>query len=259
MSDNPIIEGRDGGIHRLHFNRPKVLNAIDTATAQALLAALRRLQEDPALRVLILSGEGRSFMAGGDIAQFRDDPAAVPNTLIAPLNESMQIIANLRAPVIASIQGPVAGAGMSMALACDLVVAADTTRFNFAYVNLGTCCDLGASWSLPRTVGLHKALEIALLSDPIDAVEAQRLGLVSRVVAADQLTEETDKLARRLAAGAPIAQGTLKQLMRRSIERDFAGQLEAERQGFATCAATEDFKEAVNAFLEKRPATYTGR
>ncbi|WP_374479167.1 enoyl-CoA hydratase/isomerase family protein [Zoogloea sp.] len=259
MSDSPIIESRDGGIHRLHFNRPKVLNAIDTATAQALLAALRRLQDDPALRVLILSGEGRSFMAGGDIAQFRDDPAAVPNTLIAPLNESMQIIANLRAPVIASIQGPVAGAGMSMALACDLVVAADTTRFNFAYVNLGTCCDLGASWSLPRTVGLHKALEIALLSDPIDAAEAQRLGLVSRVVAADQLTAETDKLARRLAAGAPIAQGTLKQLMRRSIERDFAGQLDAERQGFATCAATEDFKEGVNAFLEKRPATYTGR
>lgn len=259
MSDSPIIESRDGGIHRLHFNRPKVLNAIDTATAQALLAALRRLQDDPALRVLILSGEGRSFMAGGDIAQFRDDPAAVPNTLIAPLNESMQIIAGLRAPVIASIQGPVAGAGMSMALACDLVVAADTTRFNFAYVNLGTCCDLGASWSLPRTVGLHKALEIALLSDPIDAAEAQRLGLVSRVVAADQLAEETDRLARRLAAGAPIAQGTLKQLMRRSIERDFAGQLDAERQGFATCAATEDFKEAVNAFLEKRPATYTGR
>jgi 2-(1,2-epoxy-1,2-dihydrophenyl)acetyl-CoA isomerase len=259
MSDSPIIESRDGGIHRLHFNRPKVLNAIDTATAQALLAALRRLQDDPALRVLILSGEGRSFMAGGDIAQFRDDPAAVPNTLIAPLNESMQIIADLRAPVIASIQGPVAGAGMSMALACDLVVAADTTRFNFAYVNLGTCSDLGASWSLPRTVGLHKALEIALLSDPIDAAEAQRLGLVSRVVAADQLGEETDKLARRLAAGAPIAQGTLKQLMRRSIERDFAGQLDAERQGFATCAATEDFKEAVYAFLEKRPATYTGR
>ncbi len=257
-TQQPIIETREGGIVRLHFNRPKVLNAINTVTAQALLAAARRLQADPDVRVIILSGEGRAFMAGGDIAQFRDDPASVPATLIEPLNAALAILTTLRAPVIASIQGPVAGAGMSMALACDLIVAADTTRFNFAYVNLGTCCDLGASWSLPRTVGLHKALEIALLSDPIDAAEALRLGLVNRVVPADSLADETNTLARRLAAGAPIAQGTLKQLMRRSFERDFAGQLEAERQGFATCAATADFKEAVDAFLGKRPATYKG-
>ena len=256
MSDTPIIETREGGVHRLHFNRPKVLNAIDSATAQALLAAVRRLQADPEVRVVILSGEGRAFMAGGDISQFRVVklyPSILNQIAVAktePGDENNQ--------EIASILGPVAGAGMSMALACDLIVAADTTRFNFAYVNLGTCCDLGASWSLPRTVGLHKALEIALLSDPIDAAEALRLGLVNRVVPADSLADETDKLARRLAAGAPIAQGTLKQLMRRSFERDFAGQLEAERQGFATCAATADFKEAVDAFLGKRPATYTG-
>lgn len=259
MSDTPIVETRDGGIHRIHFNRPKVLNAIDIATAEALRDAARRLKDDPALRVLILSGEGRSFMAGGDISQFRDDPTSVPDTIIAPLNEAMTTFAGLRAPVIASIQGPVAGAGMSMALACDLIVAADNTRFNFAYVNLGTCCDVGASWSLPRSVGLHKALEIALLSDPIDADEARRLGLVNRVVPADSLRDETDQLARRLAQGAPVAQGVLKQLMRRSFERDFAGQLEAERQGFRTCAGTEDFQEAVSAFLEKRPATYQGR
>ncbi|MDD3353816.1 enoyl-CoA hydratase [Zoogloea sp.] len=259
MSDTPIVETREGGIHRIHFNRPKVLNAINVATAEALRDAARRLKDDPALRVVILSGEGRSFMAGGDISQFRDDPTSVPDTIITPLNEAMTIFAGLRAPVIASIQGPVAGAGMSMALACDLIVAADSTRFNFAYVNLGTCCDVGASWSLPRSVGLHKALEIALLSDPIDATEAQRLGLVNRVVPADHLRDETDKLAQRLAQGAPVAQGVLKQLMRRSFERDFASQLEAERQGFGTCAATADFQEAVNAFLEKRPATYQGR
>lgn len=259
MSDTPIIESREGGIHRIHFNRPKVLNAIDIATAEALRDAARRLRDDADLRVVILSGEGRSFMAGGDISQFRDDPGSVPDTIIAPLNEAMSILSTLRAPVIASIQGPVAGAGMSMALACDLIVAADNTRFNFAYVNLGTCCDVGASWHLPRSVGLHKALEIALLSDPIDAAEARQLGLVNRVVAADSLRDETDKLAQRLAQGAPIAQGVLKQLMRRSFERDFPAQLEAERQGFGTCAATEDFREAVDAFLGKRPAVYQGR
>ncbi len=256
--DAPIRFTRDGAIAHIRFSRPKVLNAIDSASAAAFLGACKLVAVDSSVRVVVISGEGRAFMAGGDIAQFRDDPASIPATLIDPLHEALQILATLRSPVIASLNGAVAGAGMSLALACDLAIAADNVRFNLAYVNLGTSCDLGASWSLPRIVGLRRALEIALLSDTIDATEALRLGLVNKVVPAEALVEETQKLAQRLANGAPIAQGMLKRLMRESLVNDFPAQLIAEQQGFVACSATEDFKEAVAAFLEKRPAKYIG-
>jgi len=257
-ADAPLLTTRDGAIAQIRFNRPNVLNAVDSATAAALLETCKAIAADPSVRVVVISGEGRAFMAGGDIAQFRDDPASIPDTLIGPLHQALQILSGLRAPVIASLNGAVAGAGMSLALACDLAIAADNVRLNLAYVNLGTSCDLGASWSLPRIVGLRRALEIALLSDTIDAGEALRLGLVNKVVPADALAEETQRLAHRLANGAPIAQGTLKRLMRESFSRGFPAQLQAEQQGFATCSATADFQEAVAAFLEKRPANYRG-
>lgn len=255
----PLEFRREGAIAHLRFNRPDVLNAIDSAMAGAFLDACRSLRDDPELRVVVISGEGRAFMAGGDIAQFRDAPDTISSTLIEPMHEALQILTTLRAPVIASLQGAVAGAGMSLALACDLAIAADNTRFNLAYVKLGTSCDLGASWSLPRIVGVRKALEIALLSDTIAAGEAQQLGLVNKVVPLDQLAAETLKLATHLAAGAPAAQGMLKQLMRSSFAHDLGTQLAAEQQGFAACAATEDFAEAVSAFLAKRTPLYTGR
>lgn len=257
-SASPLLLGREGAVAHIRFNRPQVLNAIDSTMAAAFLDACKAIAADSAVRVVVISGEGRAFMAGGDIAQFRDDPASIPATLIGPMHQALQILTTLRAPVIASVQGAVAGAGMSLALACDLAIAADNTRFNLAYVNLGTSCDLGASWSLPRIVGLRRALEIALLSDPIDAAEALRLGLVNKVVATDALAEETARLAHRLAAGAPAGQGMLKRLLRDAYTRDFPAQLEAEQQGFAACSATRDFGEAVAAFLEKRPPKYTG-
>lgn len=256
---SPLLLGREGAVAHIRFNRPQVLNAIDSTMAAAFLDACTAIAADPEVRVVVISGEGRAFMAGGDIAQFRDDAASIPATLIGPMHQALQILTTLRAPVIASVQGAVAGAGMSLALACDLAIAADNTRFNLAYVNLGTSCDLGASWSLPRIVGLRRALEIALLSDPIDATEALRLGLVNKVVATDGLADETMKLAQRLANGAPAAQGTLKRLMRDSLAHDFPTQLLAEQKGFAACSATADFNEAVSAFLEKRSANYTGR
>lgn len=256
--ESPLLHLRDGAIAHLRFNRPQALNAADSATAAAFLDACKGIAADPSVRVVVISGEGRAFMAGGDIAQFRDDPASIPETLIGPLHQAVRILTTLPVPVIASLHGAVAGAGMSLALACDLAVAADNTRFNFAYVNLGTSCDLGASWSLPRLVGLRRALEIALLSDPIDAAEALRLGLVNKVVAADALADETLALARRLASLAPSGQAMLKQLMRESFSRDLPDQLVAEQLAFAKCAATKDFGEAVSAFLEKRRPVFTG-
>jgi len=260
MSDttSPLICERDGAVARIRFNRPGVLNAADSALASAFRDACHTVTADPAVRVVVLSGEGRAFMAGGDIAQFRDDPQSVPETLIDPMHEGLMCLSRARAIVIASVHGAVAGAGMSLALGCDLAIAAEDTRFNFAYAKLGASCDLGGSWHLPRLVGLRRALDIALLCDTVDANQALQMGLINRVVPAAALADETDKLALRLASGAPMAQGIIKRLMRDSHQRDLAGQLQAEREGFAACVATQDFSEAVAAFLAKRPASYKG-
>lgn len=259
MSTAPLLLESHGAIRHIRFNRPQALNAIDRSLASAFLDVCRQLADDPEVRVIVLSGNGRGFMAGGDIAQFRDEPASVPETLIEPMNQALQLLSRLDAPVLASLHGPVAGAGMSLALACDLAIAADSTRFNFAYLNLGASCDVGASWHLPRLVGLRKALEIALLSQPIGAEEALGLGLVNRVVPAEELESATLALAERLAAAPPKAQGLLKRLLRYSLQNSLETQLQAEKAAFGQCLTSEDFKEAVNAFLEKRPAQFTGR
>jgi len=255
---SPLICTRSGAVARIRLNRPAVLNAADSALALAFRDACRDIAADTAVRVVVLSGEGRAFMAGGDIAQFRDDPQSIPTALIDPLHEGMLCLSRAQAIVIASLHGAVAGAGMSLALGCDLAVAAVGTRFNFAYANLAASCDLGGSWHLPRLVGLRRAMEIALLCESIDSTQALQMGLVNRVVPAESLAEETDRLAARLASGAPVAQGLIKRLLRESSSRDLAGQLAAEREAFADCVATRDFGEAVSAFLAKRPASYQG-
>jgi 2-(1,2-epoxy-1,2-dihydrophenyl)acetyl-CoA isomerase len=258
MSTAAVRLERDGAIANLRLNRPGVLNAADSTLAQAFRDACLALEADASVRVVVVSGQGRAFMAGGDIAQFREAPHTIAESLIEPLHEGLQCLARMRAPVIASLHGAVAGAGLSLALACDLAIAAEGTRFSFAYARLGASCDLGGSWHLPRLVGLRRALEIALLGDTLDAAQALQLGLVNRVVPADKLAEETRLLAARLATGAPVALGQLKRLMRESWSRDLATQLGAERSAFEACVATQDFHEGVEAFLAKRTPRYEG-
>lgn len=255
----PLDFTREGAVARLRFRRPEVLNALDLAMARALRDACREIAADPSVRVVVMSGEGRAFVAGGDVALMREDPVRNAGELIALAHEAIELLAGLRAPVVASLHGVVAGGGLGLALAADLAIAAEGTRFNLAYANIGTSCDCSSSWALPRLVGVRKALEIALLSDTFDAAEALRLGLVNRVVPADALVAETETLVRRLASGAPLALGKLKQLMRESFGRSLPEQLAAERGAFLECAATEDFCEGTAAFLEKRKATYQGR
>ncbi|MNP29896.1 Methylmalonyl-CoA decarboxylase [compost metagenome] len=226
--------------------------------AGAFLDACRAVADRPQTRVLVISGEGRAFMAGGNVAQFQSTPQQVCEQLIEPMHQALLLLAQLPVTVLASLHGAVAGAGMSLALACDLAIAADNCRFNFAYSRLGASCDLGMSWHLPRLVGLRNALQIALLSDPLDATQAFGLGLVNQVVPFAELEQYTQALAERLAGAAPIAQGLLKQLLRRSGERDFGEQLQAEQQAFARCIASSDFHEGVDAFLQKRPANFGG-
>lgn len=257
--DAPLLYRRDGAIARILFNRPAALNAIDTPMAALFLEACRDLAADDAVRVVVMRGAGRAFIAGGDLAQMRADPVSGSTALIGPLHEGIGILARLRAPVLASLHGVVAGGGLGVALAADLAIAAEGTRFSLAYGNIGASCDCSTSWGLPRVVGLRKALEIALLGETFDAAEALRLGLVNRVVPAAELAAETERIAQRLAGGPPIAFGRMKRLMRESLDRELQGQLDAEAEGFRACAATRDFVEGVTAFLEKRPARYEGR
>jgi 2-(1,2-epoxy-1,2-dihydrophenyl)acetyl-CoA isomerase len=246
-------------VARIRFNRPKVLNAIDRSLAVAFLDACRTIASDESVRVVVLSGEGRAFMAGGDLGQFRSDPHSIPDTLIRPMHEGLLLLTRHPAPVIASVHGAVAGAGLSLAAACDLTIAAEGTQFNLAYASVGVSSDMGASWSLPRILGLRRALQLALANEVIGTDEALRIGLVNYVVPMNDLASRTYRLSTQIAAAPPLAIGAMKRLMRESGGRDLAAQLDAEREAFRHCCESEDFNEAVAAFFEKRQGRYEGR
>ncbi|HEY6611065.1 MAG TPA: enoyl-CoA hydratase-related protein [Pseudomonas sp.] len=258
MSSSPLVVERAAGVVQLRFNRPESLNALDVGLAEALLEACRSLASDSAVRVVVLSGNGRAFMAGGDLAAMRAAPVQAADALIQPLHQVVQLLANLPVPVLASVQGVAAGAGMSLALGADLAIAAEGTRFNFAYTDIATSCDGGASWALPRLLGLRKALEIALLCESFDAAEALRLGLVSQVVAPERLAEATQELAERLASRAPQALAQLKRLLRASAENSLAQQLQAEHAAFLDCAQRPEFVTAIDAFYARRARRSVG-
>ena len=254
----PLLVERTGSIVHLCFNRPHALNAVDVPMAHAILKALREIAADTTVRAVVLRGLGRGFMAGGDLATLRADPAKGAADLLGPLNEALQVMAALNAPVIAQVHGVAAGAGLSLMLQADFVVAAHDARFNLAYINLGTSCDVGASWALPRLVGMRQALEIALLGETLTCPDAQRLGLVNRMVPVEQLTAEVNALAERFASGPTVAYGVMKRLMRASFTHDLKTQLASEAEGFGQCARSDDFKAGIEAFYAKKPAKFVG-
>lgn len=253
-----VLHWREGAVAHIRFNRPEALNAIDRSMAGGFLRACQAIAADPAVRVLCLAGEGRAFMAGGDLVEMRSDPIGSSQELIAGMHAGIRLLAGLQAPVVAQVHGAVAGGGLGLMLACDLVVAAEGTRFSVAYPLIGASCDCSTSWGLPRAIGLRKATELALLGDTIDAGEALRLGLVNRSVPQERLAAETDAIVQRLAAGPTQALARLKKLLRSSLDHDLDTHLDAEAAGFTACAATADFREGVGAFLDKRAARFTG-
>ena len=161
--------------------------------------------------------------------------------------------------MIAQVQGVAAGAGLSLMLQADFVLASEGSKFNLAYINLGASCDVGASWALPRWVGLRRALEISMLGETLDAAQAQHMGLINRVLPADALAPEVRHLAQRLANGPTQALGHMRRLMRASLETDLETQLGAEWQAFRACAQTDDLRAGIDAFFQKQPARFTGR
>lgn len=255
----PLLIGRDGAVATLVFNRPAALNALDVPMAQAFLAAVQDIAADPGVRAVLMSGAGKAFMAGGDLAVLRADPRGGARALIEPLHQALRVLDALDAPVLAQVHGVAAGAGLSLMLQADFIIAAEDTRFNLAYVNIGASCDVGASWSLPRRVGLRRALEVALLGDTLDAQQAERMGLVNRVLPQQAVAEAAMGMAQQLAAGPTKALGQLRRLLRASFDRTLDEQLDAEAAAFQACAGTEDFRAGVDAFFARSKPQFHGR
>jgi 2-(1,2-epoxy-1,2-dihydrophenyl)acetyl-CoA isomerase len=260
MSDSVQYSVADG-IATILLNRPQVMNALDAGMIVQLREAAERAEHDVQARAVVIRGAGPVFLAGGDVAMFHANLARMPALVREGAPELHRAILALRRapkPVLASVHGAVAGAGVSVMAAADLAIAADGTKFTMAYSRLGTSPDGGATWSLPRLLGMRKALELILLSDAIDAREALGLGLVNWVVGAEQLAAETASIARRLAQGATAAFAEIKQLLNQSYDQTLAAQLNAEVEAFARCAGTRDFAEGVTAFVEKRKPEFKG-
>lgn len=254
----PVLCWREGSVAHIRFNRPDALNAIDVPMAQAFLAACSHIADDPLVRAVWVGATGRAFMAGGDLAALHHDPVGVAQRLIEGMHGGLLLLAGLQAPVVASVNGAVVGAGLGVLLGCDLAIAAEGTRFGVAYALVGASCDCSVSWGLPRVVGLRKALELALLAEGFDASEALRLGLVNWVVPLAELQAQTERVIQRLSKGPTAALGHVKRLMRASLQSDLGTHLNAEAQSFLTCATTHDFAEGAGAFLSKRRPIFIG-
>lgn len=254
-----VLYWREGSIAHIRFNRPEALNAINSEMATAFLNACQTIAADALVRAVWMSAEGRAFMAGGDIAEMASDPAAVADNLIPGMHGGLKILAKINAPVVASVQGAVAGGGLGLVLGgADLIIAAQGTRFAVAYPLIGASCDCSTSWALPRILGQKKSLELALLGDAVDAAQALQLGLCNRVVPAADLEVETRVLVERLASGPTKAYGQLRHLIRASLDNDFSTHLDAEALGFRASSTTKDFKVGVDAFIAKKPAQFQG-
>ncbi len=261
-----LIVEIDGAIATITFNRPQSRNALSMEMRSLLSESLHELEIDDSVRCVIMRGMGEHFMAGGDVKMMStmvNDPAAeLRNAFVRRIHDLHPIMFAMRRmpkPVIASVAGAAAGAGVSMALAADLVIADENAFFTLAYCHIGTSPDGSATFHLPRAVGIKKAMEIALLGDRIDARRAENIGMINFVAADGTLEAETATLAQRLASGPTHVYGNTKRLLYRSLENAFEAQLQMEAEMFADCASRADFREGVAAFVEKRKPDFSGR
>jgi enoyl-CoA hydratase/carnithine racemase len=246
------------------LSRPDTLNSLTFEVYRELRELFFELEHEPQIASVVLTGEGRAFCSGGDVNAIigellsRDLPGLVEFTRLTC--ELIRNIRSLRKPVIAAINGIAAGAGAMLALASDLRIASADARISFLFVKVGLAgADMGAAFLLPRVVGFGRATELLLLGDAVDAATAERYGLFNRVVAKEKLLEESIALARRLASGPSFAIAMTKELLNGELSMDLNNALDNEARAQAICMATQDFKEAHQAFTEKRPPRFVGK
>ena len=259
-----LLEALKDGVAVLTLNRPDRLNAMSPSMLDALLEALARLAADPEVGVVVLTGAGRAFCAGGDVkamAEGREFGGTTLEDKAQALRSRMEVsrwLHEMPKPTIAMVRGAAAGAGMSLALACDLRVAGDTARFATAFARVGYAGDFGGSWFLTQLVGTGKARELYFTTDIVDAREARELGMVNRVVPDARLEEETLALAARLARGPRIAYRYMKRNFNAAESGTLKDLLDLEAWHHTRCGLTEDHREAAKAFVEKRDPVFRG-
>lgn len=260
---SPVRFDLTGGLATITLDRPDAMNSLDTATKQALLSAVRRAADDASVRCVVLTGTGRAFCVGQDLRehvrnlaeQNVDEVWSTVEEHYAPIALTL---ATMDKPVVAAVNGVAAGAGMSLAMACDLRIAADTASFNTAFTSIGLSCDTGSSWTLPRLVGPAKAMELLLMPRSIDAVEALDLGLLMSVVPAADLAAEAAQLGARLAAGPTRAYAAVKQSVAFGSTNRLEETLGFEARMMAWTGASTDHRNAVEAFMAKRKPEFEG-
>jgi len=266
MTDSPVLYHQHDSIATVTLHRPETLNAMNEAMMAELERCLMALETDPAVRVVVLTGAGQAFSAGGDQKRDRQSEGQqhwfagdLGGGVVERLHRCVLRLQRLAKPVIGSINGVAVGAGCNLALATDLRIAADTARFGEVFARIGLAPDGGGTYFLPRLVGTAKAMELLLLADIIDAREALRIGLVNWVVPADRLPAETQKLAERLAQGPTLAYGLAKAGLYQGLALSLEATLDLEARHQAIAARSQDRAEGAAAFREKRPPRFLGR
>jgi 2-(1,2-epoxy-1,2-dihydrophenyl)acetyl-CoA isomerase len=268
MSYETLLYEVDQHVATITLNRPAVLNAISPQMIEELQAVLNTIRDDTSVRAVVLTGAGRGFCSGADLkGRQRGKPNDTPTDanhagadgLRRTYNPLVLAIRTIEKPFLAAVNGVAAGAGCNLALACDIVLASDEARFGNVFVRIGLIPDCGGHFLLPRLVGFHKAAELMFTGDIIDAQEAEHLGLINRVVPHAELAQQARELAERLARGPTRAIGLCKRTLNVGMTADLAAVLEAEAEGQGLARQTEDHWEGVQAFLEKRPARFSGK
>jgi len=251
---------RDGVAH-LTLNRPKAANALDLAMVRELVDVAKICSHDTAVRAVLLTGAGRMFCAGGDLRSFAAAESSIPELVrevADTLHQSLSIFARMNAPIVAAVNGVAAGAGMSLVCHADMAIAAESAKFTMAYTAAGLTPDGSSTFFLPRILGRRRTVELMLTNRRLTAAEAAEWDIVNRVVPDDELMAEAGALAAQLASGPTRAFGGVKKLMVASATNELEAQMDLETDFISTMTETKDGIEGMNAFLEKRPPSFTG-
>lgn len=256
-----IILKKEDGVATLTLNRPEKMNALNGETTRELIQATAEVWHDSSVRVVIITGAGRGFCSGAELgaADFQITDAGAALKMMETATELILNIRNMPKPVIASVNGAAAGGGCNLALCCDIIIASDKAKFIQPYANISAHPDFGAIYFLPRLVGLAKANELFFTGRAVDATEADRIGMISRVVPADQLETVTKDLARKIAKCSPLTIRVIKSSIIQAQTLDLVSALTVEATGQTITFVSEDFKEGMKAFIEKREPVFKGK